>query len=342
MAGVNIKDVARIAQVSTTTVSRFLNDPEKVHPVTRLRIEQSILQLNYTPNAVARSLKHEKTFVVGIVVSDISNHFFMGMCRAIEEVLEQYDYNIIVCSTNEDPQKERRYIKMLSERRADGIFISSTGRNIDTIQSLSDSGVPVILVDRQCTQLALDSVLEDNFAGGYRLTSYLASKGHRRIAVIKGAQCSTTSDNRCLGALEAMKQAGIRPENDLIIENCPNDEEGYKAMKRLWGLEQPPTAVFTVNMRLFNGLMRFANDHGISVPQELSVVSYGLEEFKNLYHIPITCIVQNPRNFGHKAAEMMLRRLKNKDKSLKIIRHTFPQEFFEGQSVADLRLQQAL
>lgn len=333
MPNVNIKDVARLARVSTTTVSRLLNDPERVRPVTRLQIEQAIEQLNYTPNALARGLKHEKTYVVGIVVSDISNPFFMGMCRAIEDILEQYNYNIVVCSTNENPQKERRYLKMLMERRVDGVFLSSTGSNNDAIQSLSDSGVSVLLVDRQLNQLAMDSVLEDNFAGGFRLTEYLIAKGHRRIAVIKGALCSTTSDRRYEGALEAMRRAGIEADDALVVSNCQNDDDSYRAMERLWRLEHRPTAVFTVNMRLFNGLIRYTNDRKIAIPEQLSVVSYGLEEFRNLYGIPITCIVQKPRAFGHKAAEIMLRKLKGKEPGGKINRYVFDQDLFEGASV---------
>jgi len=331
----NIKEVAQKAGVSVSTVSRVINNSGYASEEAKKRVIDAVSQLNYNANFFAKNLKTRTTRTVGLVITDITNPFFSAIARATEDLLSEYDYNLIICNTNESPDKELRHFKMLYERRVDGILLCGTGKNNDFVKKLIESGVIVILIDRYYEDLDLDVIKDDNIYGAKLLTEQLIAKGHTNIALIKGHINSRASVEREEGYLAALKKHGIEPSAEIIFNAGATGETVQDILDHIWEMNPRPTAILSLNASIAKKFIGILNTRNIRVPQDVALASYGLEEFKTLYVPSITCIVQKPELYGEIAGNLMIERLLNeKNETNGAKKHIlFAPDLFVGNSI---------
>ena len=335
MASSTIKDIARRAGLSIATVSRVINGNYPVSEESRKKVLLAIQELNYKPNAVARSLKTESTHTIGILVSDIANPFFMQIAKAVENVVSKNHYNIIVCSSEEDEEKEIRYLKMLFEKRVDGIILSPSGKGNLLAKELETSDIPVVLIDRTIKGLDLDTVAEDSYKGAYMLIRYLLSLGHTEIAIIDGPHSSSTGCERLKGYLDALEHSGQRAKESLIRCGNYTMEYGYDEACKLFKGDNTFTAIFAANNLIAKGVIAAARDMGRSIPDDFSLVCFGEKELVRLVNPPVTCIMQKPMEIGLKAGEIVMERITGKKSNIQSM--ILPPEIYVGGSCKEIK-----
>ncbi|CAG7615934.1 Ribose operon repressor [Paenibacillus solanacearum] len=311
----NIKQVAFEAGVSTATVSRVLSGTGYVSDEVKAKVQEAVAKLNYRPNAVARSLKQDKTHSLGIIVPDISNPFFMSIARGIEDTVREEGYQLLFCSSDEQPEKERELLMLLNEKRADAILIATSGGNEETIARIAASGVSVLLLDREAgSGLAaeLDLIAEDNRHGAYLLTRKLLSSGHTRIGVINGNLNVSTGRDRYEGYLTALGEAGFAVDPAYVVNGKFTVQGGTEAAGYFLGLEARPTAVVSFNNQMTFGLLLELNRRGLRLPSDIMIASYGEVEAAMLLKQPeLHYIKQLPYEMGVRAGEILLERLRH-------------------------------
>lgn len=315
MSKATIKQVALEAEVSTATVSRVLNDSGFVSDEVKSRVLDVVNRLNYQPSAIARSLKQDKTFMIGVIVPDISNPYFMGISRGVEDVVGQEGFQLIFCSSDENPEKERKLLQLLQEKRVDAVVLATSGENDEILERLSDSGMPIVLIDRRLKSKEagskLDLVAEDNIDGASRLTRKLLEAGHVRIGVVNGPSRVSTSHERYTGVLKAMKEFGL-DTNPLVFNGKDfSIEDGIRAVRKFLSEEERPTAIISLNNRMSLGVLLEIVRSGLRIPDDIAVASFGEVEAGALLKNPgLYYMDQRPYEMGQKAGEILLRRIR--------------------------------
>ncbi|CAM3824789.1 LacI family DNA-binding transcriptional regulator [Cohnella lubricantis] len=320
MAKATIKEVAAEAEVSTATVSRVLNDSGYVSDEIKERVMEAVAKLNYQPSAIARSLKQDKTFMIGVIVPDISNPYFMGISRGIEDVVGVEGFQLMFCSSDESPEKESRLLQLLQEKRVDAIVLATAGGNDEAIRSLAASGMPIVLVDRKLEDEAagqtLDLVAEDNTEGASRLAAKLLEDGHVRIGVVNGPARVSTGRERYAGVLKAMKEFGLEP-NPLVYNGAFTTEDGIRAVRKFLQADSRPTAIVSLNNRMSLGVLLEIVRSGWRIPDDIAVASFGEVEAGSLLKNPgLYYIDQHPYDMGIKAGDILLKRIRKEEPQL--------------------------
>jgi DNA-binding LacI/PurR family transcriptional regulator len=316
-----MKDVARFAGVSISTVSHVLNKTRRVEEETKKKVLSAIKELGYRPNIVARSLRKKSTNTIGLIVSNIANLFYPEVVRGVEDILLKYNYNLILCNSDEDINKEREYIEVLYSKQVDGIIITPS-KSTETRKNLEifiSQNIPVILVDRRIAGIETDVVLADNISGTYSATEYLISLGHRRIGIITGPLDTTTGKERLEGYLNALNKNKIEVDYKLIREGDFKREGGYQKGKELLELENPPTAIISSNNLMTLGLIYAISEKGLKIPQDISVISFDDMEWFKYFSPPLTAIYQPSYELGKSAGALLIEKLKRRRKKPKEI-----------------------
>ncbi|WP_261130861.1 LacI family DNA-binding transcriptional regulator [Bacillus sp. Marseille-Q3570] len=312
MINVTIKDIARMSDVSTATVSRVLNNNGYASAEIRDRVLSVAKQLNYQPNGIARSLKMDRTSTIGVIIPDISNPYFMRISKGIEDTLEQSGYILMFVSSDENPHKEEKTLHALLKNRVQAIVLATSSENDETITKIQEKGVPVVLIDRKLGDHSghLDSVVEDNVEGAYQLTKYLLQKGHRHIGVINGTLEVSTGRERYEGYKRAIREFQIEEDPELVFNGKFNQEDGEEAVTHFFTLDQKPTAILSFNNTMTFGVILQLAKMGYTVPDDIVVASYGDTEASQLLKPPgIVCIKQSPYDMGVKVGEILLNQL---------------------------------
>jgi len=309
-----IKQVAAEAEVSTATVSRVLNDSGYASKEIRERVLETVAKLNYQPNAIARSLKQDKTFMIGVVVPDISNPYFMGISRGVEDVVGPEGFQLMFCSSDESREKEGNLLKMLHEKRVDAILLATSGGNDHSLKLLADSGVPVVLVDRKPESeedgTRLDFVGEDNVEGAAQLTRRLLEKGHVRIGVVNGPIRASTGRERLEGVLRAMKEYQLAPD-PIVYNGDFTTESGILAVRKFLAADPKPTAIVSLNNAMSLGVLLEIVRCELKIPEDIAVASFGEVEAGLLLKRPkLYFIDQHPYEMGVRAGEILLGRIR--------------------------------
>ena len=309
-----IKDIAKAAGVSIATVSRVINHSENVTPQLADRVQQAIKTLNYSPNAVARSLKNAHSGAIAFLVSNISDPFFIAIGRGIEAYIQNYGYNLMVCSIGHSKEKERAHLKMLQGNKVDGMIINTTGYNNDLIGALSRK-IPIVLSNRQinAADFSGDFVDQENVGTAYALTNQLLMNGHKRIALVNGPHHISTAYERYRGFCSAMREA------DLVVdESYPyqysdtfTTQTGYDGAHMLMSLVDPPTAFVFASSELAFGGMRYFAQNRIRIPDEISFVCLGDLANRDLLYIQPTLSSVNLHGMGERMAELLLERIRS-------------------------------
>jgi len=301
----SIKDVAQAAGVSTATVSRVLADKSKVKEGTRNKVLAAVEQLSYRPNLVARSLRVQTTAKIGLVVSDIRNPFFTAISRAVEDSAYEQGYSVLLCNTDENPEKEELYLNLLHDENVAGIIFSPTqqfGKRIGNF----NSDIPFVIIDRTVDGNNMDMVLLDNVAAGYELTSHLIENGYRKFAGLFG-DASTTAPERSRGFTKALKEHDLTPLSMQFIP--PRIKQGYDATMALLKQNQKPDAIFTSNSLLTAGAFQAIRDSGLKIPGDVALVGFDETTWGALVDPPITVIAQPTEEIGRTATELLFQRI---------------------------------
>jgi LacI family fructose operon transcriptional repressor len=307
---VSIKDVAEAAGVSTATVSRVLSNGAHVRPELRTRVQEAVERLGYRPNLVARSLRAQQTSTLGLIVSDIRNPFFTSISRAVEDTAYEQGYSILLCNTDEDPEKEAIYLNLMRDANVAGIIFSPTRQIANQFASLA-LNIPIVVVDRTIKDADVDMVLLDNVESAMRLASHLIENGYRRIGGIFGER-STTGRERRAGLEQAMRAYGLTP---ILAEQmkyvAPKPEAGYAAALEMLKSLEPPEALFTSNSLLAEGALRAIRECGLTIPEQVALVTFDDTTWASLVQPAITLIAQPTYEIGQAAAELLLQRIAN-------------------------------
>lgn len=332
-----IKDVAARAGVSTATVSRVLNG-ERVKQETKERVLAAIEALGYRPNLVARSLKTQKTQIIGFVVPDFGS-FFMRVAEAVEEILNSYGYSLIVCNSNEDLSREKERVQMLVERQVDGLLVVPTSSSSEHLLEAQKKGIPVALVDRLVKDMQVDCVLVDNVNGAYQAVEHLVTMGYRRIGVINGRLEVTTGEERYRGYLRVFEDYNLPIVEELIRTGDFSSQSGYILVKELMALPHPPQAVFIANCYMTMGAMLAISELGIRVPEDLAIVAFDDMELYRIATPPLTVVVQPMEEIGKTAAHLIYKRVSGDNSDFPQMYRLKPELVVRGSSVPPGRLE---
>jgi LacI family transcriptional regulator len=304
-ASYTMRDVARLAGVSVTTVSSVVNGRGGVNPELTRRVEDAIATLDYHPNEVARGLKVNRTFTIGIIVPDVSNLFFNDILRGVETEARRNGYSIILCDSNEDPVQEQELLTVLIRRRVDGILLASTQAHLMESR-LAMRRPPIVCFDRAPGGFAGPAVVVDNVLASHEATRHLIELGHQRIAIIAGPETTLTGSGRLEGFRKALQEAHLPLREEYIRPGGFSTQGGYRAALEILQLPNPPTAVLVCNNRMTLGLMRALRDLGLKCPHEISVVGFDDFDWSDLFSPRLTTIVQPSYEMGRRATEMLL------------------------------------
>lgn len=305
----SISDVARLAQVSVGTVSNVLNRPDRVAPTTRERVLAAITELDFVPNGSARQLRAGTITTVGAVVLDIANPFFTDVARGIEDRLDEAGYTLMLASSDEEPEREARYLRLFEEHGVQGVMVVPSTPDVAHLEAARSRGLRVVLLDRPSPVDTLSSVAVDDEAGAAAATRHLLGLGHERLAFLNGPHSIRQCADRAAGIRAALAEGGLDPEAALVEITIPslNADGGQAGARQLLALADRPTAMLCVNDLTALGALRALRAADVPVPSGMAVVGYDDVAFAGELATPLTSVRQPTHQLGHRAADLLLR-----------------------------------
>lgn len=305
----SITDVAKRAGVSVGTVSNVLNRPDQVTPGTRDRVQAAIDELQFVRNASARQLRAGTIQTVGAIVLDIANPFFTEVARGVEDRLAAEDYTLMLSSSDEDPEREARYLRLFEEHGVQGVMVTPSAGSIDALLAARDRGVDVVLLDATSPFDDISSVAVDDVRGAALAIEHLVGLGHRRIAFINGPLSIRQCADRRAGVLQALLAADLDPEQALVEVTIGslNADGGEEGIAQVLDETDRPTAVFCVNDLTALGVLRTLRARDVAVPADMAVVGYDDVTFASMLTVPLTSVRQPTHQLGWTAADLLLR-----------------------------------
>jgi LacI family transcriptional regulator len=304
-----VSDVARRAGVSTMTVSRVINESGAVSPDTRARVNGAILELGYMPNVLARQLRSMRTRMIALVVTDIRNPFFTTIASGVEDTARARGYAVMFCSTYDSEVDESEYVRVLIQRRVDGVLLVPACGGGSSVQLLQKHGLPTVVLDRHLVDASVDEVRADSKGGAYEGVRHLVELGHRQIAILSGPQGVSTSTDRVAGYLEALTEASIAGDRGQILFGEFTEASGYSMARQVIEAKPRPTAIFAANNFIAFGAMRAIREAGLRVPDDISLVAFDDLPPEWVFDPMLTVVTQPAYEIGTKAAELLLERL---------------------------------
>lgn len=306
-----MRDVARHAGVSIATVSHVINETRPVSDELRVRVLDSMANLGYQPNTIARALRSKQSHTIGLIIPDGRNPFFAEVAQGIEEVGLEQEYSLILCDSGNDLGKVLVHTKNLSAKRVDGIIFTTSGDDFEEISSLLEASIAVLVIDLDASSIGADAVLFDNFEGGRLATHHLITLGHRRIACITGPSRQSLRRERENGYRSALSAAGIPRDEALVREGDFQPASGYHHALDLLRSPDPPSAIFACNDLMAMGALRAAREVGVDVPGELSIIGFD-DIYLSAFTTPTLSTIRLPkRAMGRQAAHMLLQRIQD-------------------------------
>ncbi|TDX51573.1 LacI family DNA-binding transcriptional regulator [Orenia marismortui] len=310
---VTIKDIAKEAGVSTTTVSRVLNDKPDVSEATKKKIQKVIDKLGYNPNGIARGLVLQKTHTIGLIIPDISNPFFPEVAKGVEDRARELNYSVIFCNTDNDKEREKEAIALMKSKHVDGIILSLSISNKEELYKLEEKNFDVVQIDRKIPDSNYRAVVIDNTLGAYNATSHLVELGHTKIAHVTGDLEIQTSQDRLEGFKKAIDNFDLDYKEEWIIEGDFSKESGYQAMKKLLRLEDRPKAVFIANDLMAIGAYEAIFEMGLEIAEDISVVGYDDIEIASIIKPGLTTMTQPKYKLGQTAADILIAKIDSKE-----------------------------
>lgn len=304
----SVKDVAKEAGVSTATVSHVINNTRYVSNETRKKVEDAMLNLQYTRNSVARSLRMRKTNIVGLLIPDISNLFFTSVAEGVEACLREHDYHVILSNSNGELQKEIEQFKIFSSFCLSGIILAPNSRQFN-YRSLVTPDYPLVFLDRKTDELQGDCVLSNNEEATFQAVQVLIQKGYRRIGFICGLPGLSTTDERLNGYRRALAQNEIPFDPQIVMSGDSGINSGYAMTEVL--TERGVRALFTANNQMTIGAMNCLSAKKIRIPDEVAMIGFDDYIFADSFYPPLSTIRQSTYELGQKAAALLLEKIEN-------------------------------
>lgn len=314
---VTLKDIARETGLSVTTVSLVLNNkPNKISEKTKKNIFEIARKLNYHPNQLAVGLAKRETKTIGLIIPDISNHFFAELALGIDDEAYKHSQNIIFSNTSDKTERDIKSLNIFYSRGVDAIIIAIASGIDNEKRSLyqkiiSDISIPIVLVDRYDPSFNCSSVKLNNKKGAYIATSHLLSLGHREIACITGAVGLRSTSERMEGVRWAFKDFGIDMREDYVYEGNYLHSGGYDAVKKI--INTPVTAIFAFNDMMAFGAIRMLHQAGLQIPNDMSIIGFDDIYFSELLDVPLTTIQQPAYEIGCEAVRRAIIEIENKN-----------------------------
>jgi LacI family transcriptional regulator len=304
-----MEDVARLAGVSVSTVSAVVNNKGIVSAELTKRVQQAIEAIGFRPHAGARGLRLGRTHIIGMVMQDISNPFFVEVLRGVEDEAGKNGYEIMVCDSNGQPDLEIKRLNALYAQRVDGILIAASD-SYTAREILPRKYAPLVFVDCVPLKAHVASVVTDNFDAAYEATRYLIGLGHQRIAVIAGRVVHSTIIDRLDGYRKAMQQANLPEREEYVSHGDSRIASGYHCGLTLLSSPEPPTAIFTLNNRMTLGILQAIRELKIRCPERLSVLSFDDSDWAAVSNPSLTAIQQPTYEMGKCAMELLLQSIR--------------------------------
>ncbi len=304
----SIKEVARLAKVSTATVSRVLNNPANVKPHLQQRVLDAVKALDYHPSNIARSMRKQSSKILGIIIPDISNPFFTAIVRGIEDIALRKQYKVFLCNSDRNPEKEKMYIEVLAMERISGAVIAPYRE--ENLVPLDKLAIPYVFINQTLPGVKVDSVVLNNFKGAYEATMHLIELGHTRIGVINSPN-RPVETQRLIGYQKALLDSGIGIDPEIIVSGPFLVENAEKATDQLLALPDPPTAVFSLNNTMTIGTLKSIAKHGLSIPGDISVIGFDDMPWLSFFTPPITVVQQPTYEIGTSAAGLLFNHIED-------------------------------
>lgn len=303
-----IKDIARMAEVSTATVSMILNNKDgNISTETREKVLKIVKENNYILNTMARSLVTRQTKTIGLVLPDIANPFFPELARGAEDKASEAGYSIIFCNTDDDLGKEEKYINMLAEKMVDGIVFTHSAKRAGGVSPIDRADIPVILIDRDFDSSNVKGkVLVDNLEGAYKAVRHLISRGYKKIAFITGALTSNTAKDRHAGYRKALEDSGIKYDKSYVRAGQYKSEWGLTAAKQLLDEGLDFDAVFCGNDLIAISVIKLLKSKGYSIPKDIGIVGFDDIYMASVVEPGLTTVKQPNYEMGYKAVELLV------------------------------------
>jgi LacI family transcriptional regulator len=300
-----IYDVARLAGVSTATVSRALNGTGQIAPATRAAIDAAVAQLGYHPNTAARTLVTRSTQTIALLLPDIANPFYADLVAGIQRRALETGHAMLLCTTESDPEREEQYLNLLRAKQVDGVLVDGLVLPPDRIARFVRDGLPIVCLDRDVDSASVPLVQVDNRLGARKATEHLLSLGHRRIAHVAGSPELGISQERLGGYRDALAAAGIEPDPGLVAAGSFTEEGGHAATRALLAAAEP-TALFAANDLSAIGALSAIAEAGLEVPGDVSVVGFDDLRLSRFTTPPLTTIHQPGLEIARRATALLL------------------------------------
>lgn len=312
-----LEDIARALNVSKMTVSRAINNHPEISRETRARVLAAARKMNYRPNQFARALSTNRSYLIGIVVPDLMHSYFAEICRGVESHARPAGYQNLICSTDEEMQKEMDEVDALLSR-TDGLIVASAFSSSDAkyYRRLTVEGAKIVLIDRLLEGLRCPVVATDDVEVGVLATEHFIRLGHRRIGHLRGTKASS-STMREQGYLAALSKHGLRLNSKLVKDCGFTEAEGYNAMKDWISEHSLPSAVFAANDAAAIGAMAALHDGGLSVPNDVAIIGAGMIHYGDMLRVPLTTVAWSRAAMGQAAARLLLELIDGKKETRK-------------------------
>ncbi|MCM3542568.1 LacI family DNA-binding transcriptional regulator [Priestia megaterium] len=317
-----IKDIARVAGVSVTTVSRALNGYSDVNEKTRQKIAAVARELDYSPNTLARGLVMQKSKTIGLLVSGISresvkdNFTFEVLC-GVNERASTLGYDLILFNTNTMMQREKTYTQLCRERRVDGAIIQGIKKEDPYLKEVVESDIPCVLVDIPVHSNSVGYVTTDNALGAKKAVEHLASLGHKHIGMINGHEDAFVSQERLNGYREALKECGLSFRSEWVVSGNFEEKKAEKATRELINRHKEVTAIFCASDLMALGALKACKELGLHVPKEMSIVGYDNIVLASYSSPNLTTVGQAVYEIGYEAADLLIEMLEGKETNMK-------------------------
>jgi LacI family transcriptional regulator len=305
----SIYDVARESGASVFTVSAVVNNKSHVGKKLREKVEAAIRKLNYRPNLIARSLAKQRTQTIGMIVPDIGNPFFPLVVRGAEDAARRHGYNLLLCNSDDSLDQEEQVIELLLSKRVDGILLTkAAGDFTPALRTLiREVDIPFVLVMRTYPKLTKDAVITDDYQGAYEAVCHLARSGRKRIGLISGPLKVSNAQARAQGFKDALKSQGLEFDPKLVVEGNYRIESGFRAGHAL--LSHRPDGIYVANHLMTVGLLRAAEEMGLSCPEDFGLVSFDDYPWLGVFRPRLTTVELPKQQLGSEAAELLIARL---------------------------------
>ena len=310
---VTIRDIAQKSHVSIATVSRVLNNSAHVSGETRIKVEKAISALNYTTPAAKRNFPMERSDTIGLLLPDIKNIFYPAIIQGLEEELEKNDYNFFLCISDENIEKEKKYLNTLLKKGVAGIVFLGTRPTEETSEHVVNLSqrMPVLIINDYIIGSNVYSVMTDEVDGAYKAMRYFMDLGHTKIAFINGDAKFTTYRYKFRGYEHALRDNNIPVREEYIIQETPYEVGGYRGAQKLLALKNPPTAIFTASDQMAIGVIRAIYEQGYAIPEDFSLIGFSDIPLAAEFYPPLTTVNQFPYKTGKLAAGIIMQLIRN-------------------------------